>query len=180
MEYTPEEPKDVIVLGAIKKGIKKFDDIRKAVQIDASELNEILEKLEKRELITVEEKKGLFGKKIEIKITDKGSNEVEARIHELQNKWDQMSLIYKTGDKGKLKQYMDENKSILPTMLFFGIMDMMMFSMMFGMMGMMMTDYVPAESIPSDLNGEVGSDSGSDGGTDTGSDSGGFDFDVGF
>ncbi|MDW7641058.1 MAG: winged helix-turn-helix transcriptional regulator [Nitrosarchaeum sp.] len=180
MEYTPEEPKDVIVLGAIKKGIKKFDDIQKAAQIDASELNEILEKLEKRELITVEEKKGLFGKKIEIKITDKGSNEVEARIHELQNKWDQMSLIYKTGDKGKLKQYMDENKSILPTMLFFGIMDMMMFSMMFGMMGMMMTDYVPAESIPSDLNGEVGSDSGSDGGTDTGSDSGGFDFDVGF
>ncbi len=180
MEYTPEEPKDVIVLGAIKKGIKKFDDIRKTAQIDASELNEILEKLEKRELITVEEKKGLFGKKIEIKITDKGSNEVEARIHELQNKWDQMSLIYKTGDKGKLKQYMDENKSILPTMLFFGIMDMMMFSMMFGMMGMMMTDYVPAESIPSDLNGEVGSDSGSDGGTDTGSDSGGFDFDVGF
>ncbi|MBA0908347.1 MAG: winged helix-turn-helix transcriptional regulator [Nitrosarchaeum sp.] len=180
MEYTPEEPKDVIVLGAIKKGIKKFDDIRKAAQIDASELNEILEKLEKRELITVEEKKGLFGKKIEIKITDKGSNEVEARIHELQNKWDQMSLIYKTGDKGKLKQYMDENKSILPTMLFFGIMDMMMFSMMFGMMGMMMTDYVPAESIPSDASGEVGSDSGSDGGTDTGSDSGGFDFDVGF
>ena len=177
MEPTPEEPKDVIVLGAIKKGAKKFEKIQNAVQVDAAELNLILEKLEKRELITVEEKKSWFGKKIVITITEKGSKEVEERIHELQGKWDQMSLLYKGGDKQKLKQYMDDNKSILPTMMFFGIMDMMMFSMMFGMMGMMMTDYVPAESIPSDIGGDGPSDGGSDGG---GSDGGGFDFDVGF
>jgi predicted transcriptional regulator len=180
MEPTSEEPKDVIVLGAIKKGAKKFEKIQNASQIDADELNTILEKLEKRELITVEEKKSWFGKKIEIKITEKGSKEVEERIHELQGKWDQMSLLYKSGDKQKLKQYMDDNKSILPTMMFFGIMDMIMFSMMFSMMGMMMTDYVPAESIPSDT-GSGSSDSGSDGGSDGGgSDGGGFDFDVGF
>jgi predicted transcriptional regulator len=177
MESTPEEPKDVIVLGAIKKGAKKFEKIQNAAQIDAEELNSILEKLEKRELITVEEKKGWLGKKIEIKITERGSKEVEERIHELQGKWDQMSLLYKSGDKQKLKQYMDDNKSILPMMMFFGIMDMIMFSMMFSMMGMMMTDYVPAESIPSDAGGDSSSDSGSDGG---GSDGGGFDFDVGF
>ena len=178
MEPTPEEPKDVIVLGAIKKGAKKFEKIQNAAQIDAEELNSILEKLEKRELITVEEKKSWFGKKIEIKITEKGSREVEERIHELQGKWDQMSLLYKSGDKQKLKQCMDDNKSILPMMMFFGVMDMIMFSMMFSMMGMMMTDYVPAESIPSDAGGDSSSDSGgSDGG---GSDGGGFDFDVGF
>lgn len=177
MEPTPEEPKDVIVLGAIKKGAKKFEKIQNAAQIDAGELNSILEKLEKRELITVEEKKSWFGKKIEIKITERGSKEVEERIHELQGKWDQMSLLYKSGDKQKLKQYMDDNKSILPMMMFFGVMDMIMFSMMFSMMGMMMTDYVPAESIPSDAGGDSLSDSGSDGG---GSDGGGFDFDVGF
>jgi len=182
MEPTPEEPKDVIVLGAIKKGAKKFEKIQNAAQIDAEELNSILEKLEKRELITVEEKKSWFGKKIEIKITEKGSKEVEERIHELQGKWDQMSLLYKGGDKQKLKQYMDDNKSILPTMMFFGVMDMIMFSMMFSMMGMMMTDYVPAESIPSDAGGDSSSDNGSDsGGSDGGgSDGGGFDFDVGF
>ena len=182
MEPTPEEPKDVIVLGAIKKGAKKFEKIQNAAQIDAVELNSILEKLEKREMITVEEKKGWFGKKIEIKITEKGSKEVEERIHELQGKWDQMSLLYKSGDKQKLKQYMDDNKSILPTMMFFGLMDMIMFSMMFSMMGMMMTDYVPAESIPSDAVGDSSSDSGSDGGgyDGGGSDGGGFDFDVGF
>ena len=177
MEPTPEESKDVIVLGAIKKGAKKFEKIQNAAQIDAEELNSILEKLEKREMITVEEKKGLFGKKIEIKITERGSKEVEERIHELQGKWDQMSLLYKSGDKQKLKQYMDDNKSILPTMMFFGVMDMIMFSMMFSMMGMMMTDYVPAESIPSDAGGDSSSDSVSD---DGGSDGGGFDFDVGF
>jgi predicted transcriptional regulator len=176
MEPTPEEPKDVIVLGAIKKGAKKFDKIQKAAQIDAEELNAILEKLEKRELIKVEEKKSWFGKKVEIQITDKGSKEVEQRIHELEEKWNQMSLLYKSGDKQKLKQYMDDNKSILPMMMFFGVMDMIMFSMMFSMMGMMMTDYVPAESIPSD----TGADSSSDMGSDGGSDGGGFDFDVGF
>lgn len=177
MEPTPEESKDVIVLGAIKKGAKKFEKIQNAAQIDAEELNSILEKLERRELITVEEKKDWFGKKIEIKITERGSKEVEERIHELQGKWDQMSLLYKGGDKQKLKQYMDDNKSILPMMMFFGVMDMIMFSMMFSMMGMMMTDYVPAESIPSDAGGDSSSDSDSDGG---GSDGGGFDFDVGF
>ena len=177
MEPTPEEPKDVIVLGAIKKGVKKFEKIQNAAQVDAEELNSILEKLEERGLITVEEKKSWFGKKIEITITEKGAKEVEERIHELQGKWDQMSLLYKSGDKQKLKQYMDDNKSILPMMMFFGVMDMIMFSMMFSMMGMMMTDYVPAESIPSDAAGDSSSDIGSDGG---GSDGGGFDFDVGF
>lgn len=183
MEPTPEEPKDVIILGAIKKGAKKFDKIQKISQVDAEELNSILEKLEKREMITVEEKKSWFGKKTEIKITDKGSREVEERIHELEDKWNQMSLLYKSGDKEKLKQYMDDNKSILPSMMFFGIMDMMMFSMMFSMMGMMMTDYVPADSIPSDAGADSGSDvGGSDSGGSDGmtSDGGGFDFDVGF
>jgi DNA-binding HxlR family transcriptional regulator len=177
MESTPEEPKDVIVLGAIKKGAKKFEKIQNIAQVDADELNSILEKLEERGLITVEEKKSWLGKKIEIKITEKGSKEVEERIHELQGKWDQMSLLYKSGDKQKLKQYMDDNKSILPMMMFFGVMDMIMFSMMFSMMGMMMTDYVPAENIPSESGADSSSDSGSDAG---GSDGGGFDFDVGF
>jgi len=56
MESMPEEPKDIVVLGAIRRGIKKFDKIQKADQIDGEELNMILEKLEKRELIQVEEK----------------------------------------------------------------------------------------------------------------------------
>jgi len=88
-----------------------------------------------------------------------------------EDRWNQMSLLYNTGDKEKMKQSMDENKSFFPTMIFFGVMDMMMFSMMFSMMGMAMTDYVPRENIP---EGE-GVDDG-----DTSADDGGFDFDVGF
>ena len=162
------ESKDLIVLGAIMRGESKFDKIKKNTQIDAEELNSILEKLEEQGFITVQEKKGWLGSKIEIISTDKGRKEVDERVHELQEKWNQMSLLYKTGDKEKLKQQMDENKSILPTMMFFGVMDMMMFSMMFGMIGSMMTDYVPQESIPE----------GMDGGSDVSD--GGFDFDIGF
>ena len=77
-----------------------------------------------------------------------------------------MSLLYKTGDKDKLKEEMENNKSFIPTMMFFGIMDMMMFSMMFSMMGMAMSDYVAPENMPDTADG--------------GMDDGGFDFDIGF
>ena len=166
-------PKDIIVLGAIMRGSKKFDKIKKTTKIDAQELNSILEKLEEQGLISVQEKKGFFGPKIEIIVTEKGVQEVDERVHELQEKWSQMSQLYKTGDKQKLKQYMDENKSILPSMMFFGVMDMMMFGMMFGMMGSVMSDYVPQESIPEGMDGD-----GMDGDTDVSD--GGFDFDIGF
>jgi DNA-binding HxlR family transcriptional regulator len=167
------ESKDLIVLGVIMRGAKKFDGIKKNAQINPNELNSILEKLEERGLISVQEKKGLFGPKIEIIATPKGVQEVDERIHELQEKWNQMSQIYKIGDKQKLKQYMDENKSILPSMMFFGAMDMMMFGMMFGMIGSVMSDYVPQESIPDGMDGE---------GKDVEADmsDGGFDFDIGF
>ena len=163
------EPKDLIVLGAIMRGESKFDKIKKITQTEADELNSILEKLEGRGFIIVQEKKGLFGPKIEILVTEKGAKEVDERIFELHQKWDQMSLLYKTGDKQKLKNYMNDNKSILPTMMFFGVMDMMMFSMMFGMMGTLMSDYVPQENIPDGLDG-----------TDGGSGMGDDDFDIGF
>jgi DNA-binding HxlR family transcriptional regulator len=167
------EPKDLIVLGAIKHGIKKFDKIQKMTQIKPEELNSILEKLENIGFIRAEEKKGWFGMKIEITATEKGSKEVDERVHELQTKWNQMSLLYKTGDKEKLKQEMEENKSIIPSMMFFGVMDMMMFSMMFSMMGMPMSDYVAPENMP-----EGGTDDGGAG--DGAMDDGGFDFDIGF
>ena len=160
------EPKDLIVLGAITHGIKKFEKIQKMTKIEPEELNLILEQLEKRGFIKVKEKKVLFGIKIEITVTDNGSNEVDQRVHELQTKWNQMSLLYKTGDRDKLKQEMENNKSIIPSMMFFGIMDMLMFSMMFSMMGMAMSDYVTPENMPDTGDGSM--------------DDGGFDFDIGF
>ena len=171
MDY---EPKDIIVLGAIKSGARKFDKIQKIARIDPEELNKILEKLEEKGMIKVEEKKGWLGKKIEIKTTDKGDNEVEQRIHELQGNWEQMVQIYKSGDKEKLKDQMDGFRGFFPMMMFFGIMDIMMFSMMFNMMGASMSDYVPADQMPADMS------DGGDMGDGAGMDDGGMDFDIGF
>ncbi len=95
-------------------------------------------------------------------VTEKGSEEVDKQVRELKTKWNQMSTLYKTQDRENLKQYMDENRSIFPMMIFFGVMDMMMFSMMFGMIGIAMLDYVPSESIPEGWDGSMG-----EGGFDT-------------
>ena len=173
------EPKDVIVLGSIRRGKKKFSNIQNETKISSEELNLILEELENKKFIKVEEKKGFFGKKIELEVTEEGSNELDRKIIEIQDKWKEMQLIYESGDKQKLQQKMDENKSVLPTMMFFGVMDMMMFSMMFSMMGVGMSDYVSQENMAND--GSMDDGSMDDGSMDDGSmDDGGFDFDIGF
>ena len=167
------EPKDVIVLGSIRRGKKKFSNIQNETRISPEELNSILEELENNGFINVEEKKGLFGKKIELKITEKGSDQLDKKIVEIQNKWKEMQSIYESGDKQKLQQKMEENKSFLPTMMFFGVMDMMMFSMMFSMMGIGMSNFVGSENMPAESMDDGGMDDG-------GMDDGGFDFDIGF
>jgi len=148
--------KDIIVLGAIKAGINKFDKIQKIRHIEPKELDSILEQLENGGFIQVEEKKGLLGTKIEIMVTEKGSEKVGKQVLELKTRWNQMSTLYDTQDKENLKLYMDENRSVFPMMIFFGVMDMMMFSMMFGMIGIAMSDYVPSESIPEGWDGSMG------------------------
>jgi len=173
--FVEPESKDAIVLGAIKSGAKKFDKIQKVTRIEAEELHAILERLEKRGLIGVEEKKGIFGKKVEIEVTKKGKNELEHRIHELEENWNHMQMLYKAGDKQKLQEELENNKGILPMMMFFGIIDIMMFSMMFSMIGAAMHDYVPAEDIPQGMD-----DSGGEQGDAEGMDDGGFDIDIGF
>ena len=142
------EPKEIIVLGTIKAGIKKFERIQKIRHVDPKEVDSILEQLENKGFVKVKEKKGFLGIKIEIEITDKGSKEIDKQVHELQTKWNQISTLYKTEDKENLKQFMDENKSLFPMMIFFGIIDVMMFSTIFDMIGMAMSDYVPADSMP--------------------------------
>ena len=169
-----EEAKDLIVLGAINNGVKQFNKISTVTKIKPEELDDILEKLEDRGLITVQEKKGWLGKKIELTVTEKGSMEIEERVSELQGKWDNMKNAYESGDKQKLQQIMKTEKSFLPTMMFFGVIDIMMFSMMFSMMGMAMSSYIPAEDMSQFDNGA------GDGLGDSGMDDGGFDFDIGF
>ena len=170
-----EGAKDLIVLDAISNGARQFNKISKVTKIKPEELNNILEKLENRGFINIQEKKGWLGKKIELNVTEKGNREIEERVHELEGKWTSMRDAYESGDKQKLQQIMKNEKSFLPTMMFFGVIDIMMFSMMFSMMGIAMSNYIPTEDMSQFDDGTTG-----DGLGDSGMDDGGFDIDIGF
>ncbi|MDE1726589.1 MAG: hypothetical protein KGH89_04925 [Thaumarchaeota archaeon] len=159
-----EEPSDVIVLSAISQGAKKLDKIRKKTRIEDPELNNIIKRLDDKGLITTVEKKGFFGPKIETVLTEKGVKELEERKFELEQNWNQMVTIWKSGDKDKLQQHMDNNRSILPSMMFMGIMDMMMFSSMMSFMGLAMTSFMPDSYMYDTGSTDMG---GHDGGHDT-------------
>ena len=173
------EPKDVIILSAISRGAKKFDKIEKMTKIFGQELNDMMERLEKNGFITVIEKKGFFGPKKDIVLTEKGQRELEERKFELQKNWNQMVTMWKSGDKQKLQQYMDENKSFIPSMMFLGIMDIIMFSTMLSFMGMAMSRYIPESQIPAGADTATDTGDTGDAGSDVG-DGGGFDIDIGF
>ena len=169
-----EENKETVVLGVISRGITKFDKISQEANVEPKDLEAILQKLENARLIKVDEKKGWLGTKIEIKPTEEGYREFERQLKILQEKWNQLENIYKSGNKQELEQKLKEDKSFLPSMMMFGIVDMMMFSMMFSMIGASMGSFIPAEDM-------AGMDDGADdmGGSDMGDD-GGFDIDIGF
>lgn len=75
---TKPESNDMLVLGHIVRGYKTFDEIRKKTGFDSKELNTILEDLEKRELMKVQQKKGLIGIKVELLPTAKGYREYDS------------------------------------------------------------------------------------------------------
>lgn len=66
------QTKDMLVLGEITRGAKKFEDIEKNTGLDKHELETLLEDLEKRGLMRVERKQGIFGSKVELYATDEG------------------------------------------------------------------------------------------------------------
>ena len=157
-----QEPSDVTVLSAISRGAKKFDKISKVTKISSIELNDILQRLENRGFIVLTEKKGFFGPKKELNLTESGSKELEERKFELEKNWNTMMAVWKSGDKQKLQQHMDDNRSVIPSMMFLGIMDIMMFSTMMSFMGMAMSSYIPDTQMYGDTQA-------SDAGQDTGS-----------
>ena len=169
-----EKNKETVVLGLISRGISKFDKISRESNCEPKDLESILQKLENSGLIKVDEKKGWMGTKIEINPTEEGYKEFERQLKSLQEKWNQLENTYKSGNKQELEQKLKEDKSFLPSMMMFGIIDMMMFSMMFSMIGSSMGSFIP----PEDMGG-TDNDVDDMGGSDTGND-GGFDIDIGF
>ncbi len=75
---TKPESNDMMVLGQINRGYKTFGEIKKKTSFASEELNSILEDLEKRGLVRVEQKKSLVGIKVELLPTEKGYREYDS------------------------------------------------------------------------------------------------------
>ncbi|MDH3766390.1 MAG: hypothetical protein OER82_11360, partial [Nitrosopumilus sp.] len=67
--------KNNLVLGVLNRGSKTFENIQKNTGLNNTELDTILEDLEKNGLMKVVHKQGMFGPKTEIIPTDKGFRE---------------------------------------------------------------------------------------------------------
>ena len=169
-----EKNKETVVLGVISRGTSRFDRISQESNVEPKDLEQILKKLENSGLIKVDERKGWLGTKIEINPTEDGYREFERQLKTLKEKWNELENSYKSGNKQELEQKLKEDKSFLPSMMMFGIIDMMMFSMMFSMIGSSMGSFIPTEDM-----GGMDNDTDDMGGSDTGDD-GGFDIDIGF
>ncbi len=138
-----EEPKDVIVLNAISRGKDNESKIAKHTGLTLFNIASVVERLILRGLIVREEKKGLFGKKSKLKITEKGFKELSERRYELEQKWQKMVMLAREGKNEELERYTQNNRSWIWPMMMFGIIDMMMWMSMLSMMGLAMNQFVP-------------------------------------
>ena len=87
LEPEPEpkpETKDMQVFEALNYGAENFEKIQKITGLKHDELASILEDLEKRGLMKVEEKSGLFGPKVELYLTDKGDIHLQEFLRKVQ------------------------------------------------------------------------------------------------
>jgi len=78
LEPEPEpkhKTKDMQVFDVLNYGAENFEKIQKITGLKHDELVSILDDLEKRGLMIVKQKSGLFGPKIELHATDKGIKE---------------------------------------------------------------------------------------------------------
>ncbi|RMW39418.1 MAG: hypothetical protein EA447_00835 [Nitrosopumilus sp.] len=74
-ESLESKPSDMQVLGIMHQGANTFEKIQRSIKMDTKELDSILQQLEKRDLIKVVQKQGMFGPKVELYSTDKGFKE---------------------------------------------------------------------------------------------------------
>jgi DNA-binding MarR family transcriptional regulator len=182
-----ESPKHFVVLDAISRGVEDAGKIARVTKIDKAEVEMIVNDLAVQKLVIAEQKKGLFGKKVQARITDTGSRLLSSKKQDLEGKAREFKDMYRNGDRGGMQSFMDDNRMWLPMMIFSGIMSAMMFASMMSFMGMAMN---PAESAMAgdaanaEAQGAADTQSAADdsGGADAGADGGGADasgFDAG-
>jgi hypothetical protein len=175
-----ESPKHFMVLDAVSRGVEDAGKIAKVTKTDKAEVEMILNDLAVQRLVVAEQKKGLFGKKLQARITDTGSRLLSSKKQELEEKARELTAMYRNGNRKGMESFMDDNRAWLPMMIFSGIMSAMIFASMMSFMGMAMnpaeaamTGDAPNADAQSADTQSVADDSG---GADGGADSGGTDF----
>lgn len=175
-----ESPKHFMVLDAVSRGVEDAGKIAKVTKTDKAEVEMILNDLAVQRLVVAEQKKGLFGKKLQARITDTGSRLLSSKKQELEEKARELTAMYRNGNRKGMESFMDDNRVWLPMMIFSGIMSAMIFASMMSFMGMAMnpaeaamTGDAPNADAQSADTQSVADDSG---GADGGADSGGTDF----
>jgi DNA-binding MarR family transcriptional regulator len=139
-----ESPKHFIVLDAISGGVEDAGKIAKVTKISKAEVEMILNDLAVQRLIVAEQKKGLFGKRVQARITDTGSRLLSLKKQELKEKAKALESRYRNRDRKGIESFMDDNnRAWIPMMIFSGIMSAMVFASMMSFMGMAMN---PAEA----------------------------------
>jgi hypothetical protein len=175
-----ESSKHFMVLDAVSRGVEDAGKIAKVTKTDKAEVEMILNDLAVQRLVVAEQKKGLFGKKLQARITDTGSRLLSSKKQELEEKARELTAMYRNGDRKGMESFMDDNRAWLPMMIFSGLMSAMIFASMMSFMGMAMNpaeaamtgDAANADAQSADTQ-SVADDSG---GADGGADSGGTDF----
>ena len=74
-ESLKPQTKDIQVLGVMHQGANTFEKIQRSLKMESKDLDSILQQLEKKDLIKVVQKQGMFGPKVELYSTDKGFKE---------------------------------------------------------------------------------------------------------
>ena len=179
----PLSPFDYVIMGLIRNGVSRALTFQKRLpKMSLRKIASSCTKLEKRGLLT-EDKSSLW-KRIsnwEVSLTDKGKQEIEKKIDELQEEWDKLVLLYEKKDKEKLREGMQANRNFFPLMMMMGITNGMMMGSMLGMNHMMMGDFMAEVDYAYDAGFADGAAFAGEGGDfgDAGGDGGGF-MDGGF
>jgi uncharacterized membrane protein YgcG len=156
-----ESPKHFMVIDAISRGMVDAGKIVRVTKIDKAEVEMILNDLAVQRLIVVEQKKGLFGKKIQARMTETGIRLLSLKKQELEEKTRDLESVYMNRDRRGIQSFMDDNRAWIPMMIFSGIMSAVVFVSMMSFMGMAMN---PAEAA---MAGDAANADAQDAATDT-------------
>ncbi len=117
-----ESPLHFMVLDAISQGYAATGKIAKITKISKDEVEMILNDLAVQKLVVVEQKRGFFGRKSLVSITEIGSRLLSFKKQELEHKFRDLETKYMKGDRSGIESFMDNNRAWIPMMIFSGVM----------------------------------------------------------